>query len=163
MIKLIRLAVSHIALLFFSTLAIFSQTKTLVLPQPIPEPPPGNINLLQGYVHEPRRGIDAAVGSFNRSDGFAIKYLIGSNAGNSAYYRFQSEKNNVVWFKQQWLPNDLINLTIFKDGELIASFVKAKANFIANTKTNADIADFLLTVMTYSPIHLVQERLKRKK
>lgn len=147
-----------VILVVCTSIVSLSQTKTLVLPKPTPSPPPGNIQLVENYVHEPRQGIDAAVGSFKRSDGFVIDYLIGSNVENTAYHRLQLDKNNVLWFKQQWIKNDVVDLVLFTDGELRASFIKSKANFIAKTKNNGDIADFLLMIMTYTPSASVQAK-----
>src|SRR5438309_1303373 len=49
--------------------------------QPGQFPPPGNMKLLPGYVHEARRGIDSRVGVIYKKDGLSISYDIGRMAG----------------------------------------------------------------------------------
>ncbi len=137
--------------LAFSAVTAFSQTKTLVLPKPTPIPPPGNIQLLDNYVHEKRQTIDTSEGSFVRSDGFKINYWNGSHVTDLAANAIGNEKEKIVWDKQLIHFDDIVSLVYFKDGRLIASIHNSRANFIALTKTSEVIADFMLIVMTYQP------------
>jgi hypothetical protein len=135
----------------FSVLSVHPQTKTIVLPARPPITPPGNIRLLVNYVHETRQTIDTSEGSFVRSDGFKIDYWNGSHVTNLARKRLREDKDKVIWSKQIAHFDDVVFLAYFKDGEIIASFDKSKANFYSLTKTSEDVADFVLIVMTYNP------------
>jgi hypothetical protein len=134
----------------------FAQTKTLVLTQTTL--PPGNIKLLPGYIHERKQGIDTVVGTISKKDGLAISYDIGENARNCAEYIHSKEKQNLVWIKNQKVNNYEATIILLKNGNIYATH-NEYANFISNVKTNEEIADFLLMVMTYG----TQDKLNDKK
>lgn len=138
-------------LVIFLTLTATAQaTKTLTLPKPTPMPsemPPGDIELLYGYTHTRRQGIDSRVGDISKPDGMTIRYDIGDMAGvnpdRCAY------ENNCFWYKRQMINGRNVWLGLSKDGRIFATFPKENANFYAQTKTPEDIADFLIMVLTY--------------
>ena len=72
-------------LVIILTVAASAQaTKTLTLPKPTPtpsEPPPGNIELFDGYTHTRKQGIDSRVGEISKPGGMVIRYDIGEMAG----------------------------------------------------------------------------------
>ena len=125
----------------------FSQTKTLILPNPTP--PPGNIKLLPGYTHEQKQGIDSSVGEISKKDGLIIRYDIGDMAGNRTMLYLTKDKGKLLWYKTQKINNDDLLIAYFKDGKMMATFQNVYANFFAETKSQEDIVDFLLIVMTY--------------
>jgi hypothetical protein len=138
-------------------------------------PPPGNIKLLPGYVHEARRGIDSRVGIIYKKDGLSIGYDIGRMAGvyaeeyfpeNFERLRKQTHLNpdaiereihlyqdKVEWRQRQKLNGDEVMIVYLKDSTLLASFVNSTANFSAKVDSADKIADFFLTVLTYQPIN----------
>lgn len=133
------------------TLAASAQaTKTLTLPKPTPSPaelPPGNIELLYGYTHTRRQGIDSRVGDISKPDGMTIRYDIGAMAGvNPDRCTY---KNECLWYKRQIINGREVWLGLSKEGRAFATFPKENANFYAQTKTPEDIADFLIMVLTY--------------
>ena len=130
---------------------LFSQTKTLVLPKPTRIPAPGNIQLLDGYVYESRTGIDSFVGAIKRKDGFEIRHDIGRLAGNYAIRYFEKDNNEVQWTNRQTLDGDDLLIAFLKDGRIIATYPKSTANFMAKISSQEDLAQFLLTVLTYRP------------
>jgi hypothetical protein len=110
-------------------------------------PPPGGIKLLDGYVHIQERGIDTWVGRIKKEGGLDILYDIGRLAGE--YVRFCLIDQSCVWYKEQQLKGGLVKIALTKDGEIIATFPKTTANFIAEVKSQEDIADFLIMILTY--------------
>lgn len=123
----------------------FAQTRTIVSPPT----PPGNIKLLPGYIHETKRGIDSRVGEINKKGGLTIRYDIGDMAGNYAESFYAREKQNVIWIKNQKINNQDTIIVLLKDGSIYATFTTLSANFMSNVKTNEDLTDFLLMIMTY--------------
>ncbi len=110
-------------------------------------PPPGGIKLLNGYVHIPLRGIDTRVGRIKKEGGLDILYDIGPLAGE--YVNRCLRDQSCVWYKEQQLKGGLVKIALTKDGEIIATFPKTTANFIAEVKSQEDIADFLIMILTY--------------
>jgi hypothetical protein len=127
----------------------FAQTKTLILPRPTPIPPPGNIKLLPEYVHERKQGIDTDVGLISKKDGLSIRYDIGDLAGNYAIRAQEREKQNLLWYRWQEVNGQRLLITHLKDGTIYASFYETRANFISIVKTNEELVDFLMMIMTY--------------
>lgn len=125
----------------------FSQTKTPI--EKPSTPPPGNIQLLYEYTHETRQGIDTQVGEIRKKDGLVIRYDIGKLAGNLTRANIGPYKEKRVWYKRQNINDDELWIAYFNDGKITATFIKASANFYAETKSQEDVADFLLTIMTY--------------
>jgi hypothetical protein len=66
-------------------------------------------------------------------------------AGNQA----KQPRPNVKWSKTQSVNGDI--LTIVSSPERIFASFDSSANFNATPKNNSDLADFLLTIATYSP------------
>jgi hypothetical protein len=111
------------------------------------QPPPGNIRLLPGYVHRAERGIDTAVGKIAKPGGMEIQYDIGTMAGNVAAGAMQRNES-LAWVKELEVDDRKIVVVYLKEGYLYAN-VGRIANFIATAKTNEDVADFLIMIMTY--------------
>lgn len=149
-----------IAIFLLSISYSFSQTKTLILPKPAQPLPPGNIILLPGYSHRIGQGIDTAVGKISKENGLEIGYDIGGLAGNYALEAYANEKINLVWFKVQKTNNLQLLITYLKDGSIYATFPEQNANFVSKIKTNEDLADFLIMIMTYDSIN--ESKTKRK-
>jgi len=161
----------RLALAFVITLVPYAVRAQVISNEPIQTPPPGNIKLLPGYVHEPRRGKDSRVGVIYKQDGLSIDYDIGRMAANYAdqyfpeyFERLRKQthlnsdaiegqvrfyENQVVWRQRQFVNGDEVMIVLLKDSKLIASFVNSTANFVAKVDSSDKIADFLLTVLTY--------------
>ena len=151
-----------IAIFFLSVSYSFSQTKTLVLPKPTPKPPPGNIKMLSGYVHKQGQGIDTRVGKIFKENGLKIEYDIGGLAGNYALGAYTNKKEKVIWFKIQETNGYEVLLAYLKDGSIYATFPEDDANFIADIKTNEDLADFLIMIMTYGSTNELKVKKKNR-
>ncbi len=110
-------------------------------------PPPGGIKLLAGYVHMKERGIDTWVGRIKKEGGLDILYDIGPLAGE--YVNRCLRDQSCVWYKEQQLKGGLVKIALASDGRIIATFPKTTANFSAEVKSQEDIADFLIMILTY--------------
>ena len=134
--------------LFSLILTVVAQnTKTLVLPKPAPDPPPGNIQLLEGYTHIRKRGIDTSVGEISKPNGLTISYDNGQLAGRAAGY--YCGNGQCIWYKRQQTNGKDVWIGLTKDNQIIATFPDDYANFFAQTKSSEDIADFLLMILTF--------------
>jgi hypothetical protein len=114
---------------------------------PKSSPPPGGIRLLTGYVHIQDRGIDTRVGRIRKEGGLDIRYDIGPLAGE--YVNRCLSNNTCLWYKEQQLRGGLVKVALRNDGIIFATFPTTTANFYALVRSQEDIADFLLMILTY--------------
>jgi hypothetical protein len=112
------------------------------------DPTPGDIKLLPGYKHQKEKGIDTRVGKVWKEGALAFEYDIGRLAGNAV--KGQS-KDNLLWSKEQIVEGHTVQLALTKDRMLYATFPQSSANFFGKVKTDEDVADMLLMVLTYVP------------
>jgi hypothetical protein len=54
-----------------------------------------------------------------------------------------------AWYKEQQLKDGLVKIALTNDGTIIATFPKTTANFLAKVRSQEDIADFLMMILTY--------------
>lgn len=114
------------------------------------DPPPGSIKLLPGYVHHHGQGIDSTVGTIGKEAGLRIHYDIGPLAGNYAECsKLCGWTDNEVWRKKQIVSNQEVICVFTKEKRLVISFPKATANFYATIRSQEDMADMLLMVLTF--------------
>lgn len=110
-----------------------------------PVPPPGEIRLLQGYVHTRLQGIDTSVGRISKKGGVTISYDIGTLAGNYA----KSHSKDARWYREQTVAGAPVQIAFSKTGTVFITFPKSSANFYAQIKTPEQLADVLLMVLTF--------------
>jgi hypothetical protein len=110
------------------------------------DPPPGSIKLLPGYRHKTEQGIDTAVGRIWKEGGLTITYDIGRLAG---HYAGPDAHADFLWRKEQMLGEQVVWCALTKEGQLIITFAKTSANFFAKVKTQEDIAEVLLMILSY--------------
>jgi len=161
------------AMLAFMVILFFVLVTTAQIKPAVILKTPIDIQMLDGYEYEARRGIDSFVGAIKRRDGFVINHDIGRMAGNYSYQYFpehfemlrkqthlntgaierqvKSLQDQVVWRQSQRVNGEEVMIVLLKDSRLIASFVGSNANFISNADSSDKIADFLLTVLTFKP------------
>jgi hypothetical protein len=112
--------------------------------------PPGEIQLLAGYQHERSGGFDTSRGHIWKPGGIEIIYEIGTLANNEA--RTYRTSGKYLWFRQLVLDNTLVDVVMRDEETLLVGYFGAYANFRAhNIKSQADLADALLMVLTYDP------------
>jgi hypothetical protein len=120
-------------------------------------PPPGNLQLLPGYVHEPLQGIDSVVGRIVKKGGLTIQYEIGrvpkpgglAIGGDFSNAAIRLPEKNRRWLKQQVVAGQPVDIAYGKDDLLLVSYPKSGVNFTATAKTPEELADVLLMVLTY--------------
>jgi hypothetical protein len=105
------------------------------------------MTLLPGYQHERLQGIDTSVGRIWKKDGLEIHYDIGRLAGNYAQSR-EKDKDKLEWFKEQAVGGRNVQIALTKDRVLTIT-VAGFANFYGTVKSEGDLADMLLMVLTY--------------
>jgi hypothetical protein len=120
-------------------------------------PPPGNVQLLAGYVHEPLQGIDSIVGKISKKGGLTIQYEIGrvpkpgglALGGDFSNAAQRLPEKDRRWLKQQVVAGEPVDIAYGKNDVLIVSFPKSGVNFTSTVKTQEELADVLLMVLTY--------------
>ena len=111
-------------------------------------PAPWGIKLLPGYKHEKLQGIDTIVGRVSKEGGLAFQYDVGRLAGN--YVKAQ-EKDKLLWHKEQVVDGRPVQIALTKDRMLYVTFPETPANFAGKAKSEEEIVDMLLIVLTYTP------------
>jgi hypothetical protein len=109
-------------------------------------PTPGGIKLLPGYQHQKLQGIDTRVGKIWKEGGFTVEYDIGKLAGNAVKGQ---EKSTLLWRKDQVVDGREVEVALTKDRVLYVTFPQGSANFFGKVKSDEDMADMLLMVLTY--------------
>ena len=152
-----------------STFGVFAILGLLCVPhadadEPASKPsradPPGGIKLLPGYEHKSLPGIDTTNGKIWKKDGVTIEYVNGKLAGNQVEEVkkaiTQTKKDSIRWYKEQTVGGQPVQLLLTKDRTLYATVPEAKtgvmggpANFKASPKSDEDLADVLLMVLTF--------------
>ena len=128
-----------------SAFAVLTLPSSYCLGDEKPDPPPGGIRLLEGYVHETLQGKDTRVGRISKKGGITINYDIGKLAGNYAV----SRSKRAQWFREQRVATQLVQIAFSKEGTVYITFPQAAANFYASVKTPSEMADALLMVLTF--------------
>lgn len=110
--------------------------------------PPGNIKLLTNYKHEfdEFQSTDTRIGKIWKDGGITITYDIGELAGE---WSNPKDRTKYQWYKEQIVEKQIVRIALTKDNELRVTYPNMKANFYGYVKTQEDIADFLLMVLTY--------------
>lgn len=145
---------ANLFLIAFAVAGI-SQTEMPVIPTVTPTsvnnfvPPPGDMQLLPGYVHVRKRGIDTSVGDISKPSGLTIRYDNGFLASNQAWMHFRFLGEKFDWYKEQKVNGLTLYLTRGKDGSIVATFPETCANFRAEGVNEEALTDFLLMIVTY--------------
>jgi len=103
---------------------------------------------LPEYKHEKEIGKDTRVGKIWKEEGVIFRYDIGRGAGNAVKAQ---EKENILWSKEQIIDGRPVQLALTKDRMLFVTFPEATANFYGKAKSDEDVVDMLLMVLTYAP------------
>jgi len=131
-----------ILLVFVITLSFISS-----LGQGSARPLPGNIQLLDGYVWEAGISKDSQTAKIINRRGFTIQFIGGTPKG--FYSKQFTQKTDFVWLKSQQVDGQKLGLGLKDDGEIIAVF-DGTTRFSAEPNSLADLAEFLLTVLSFN-------------
>jgi hypothetical protein len=105
------------------------------------------INLLDGYQHKAEAAEDSAAGKIWKEGGITIHYDIGRLAGQ---YVDPARRSDYAWFREQQVNGHKVYSARTKDGQVLVTFAGDKpANFHADCRSQDDVADMLLMVLTY--------------
>lgn len=139
----------------FMLCVLFFGLSTITLAQDAP----GGMKLLPGYTHKKLQGIDSVVGAILKGDAPAMQYEIGrvvAPGGLRLGGDFTDSVARLPEAQRQWLREQTIGGVTFriareKTGRLLASVPSAGINFHAHPKTDADLADCLLMILSFAP------------
>jgi RNA polymerase sigma factor (sigma-70 family) len=109
---------------------------------------PENLKLLPGYQHGKLQGIDSRCGKFSKEGGFVFNYDAGGKGWGDGAKSLEKEKALTLWYKEQDVVGRPVHLALTKDRMLYVSFPKTRATFYGKTKSEEEIVDMLLMVLT---------------
>jgi hypothetical protein len=110
------------------------------------EPAPGGIRLLPGYQHTPLRGIDSVVGDIAEMGGLTIGYDIGLNGRPPVNVARLAE--SLSWYREQRIAGRTVVCGKNKDAKTWVVALPG-AGFYAEVRTPEEMADLLLTALTF--------------
>ncbi len=121
------------------------------------DPPPGDLKLLDSYTHKKLQGFDSLPGVISKPGGLQIYYEIGAIPKPGAPQfgsQFTDKAKNTPakqrqWYKEQIIAGQPVHLAYTNTGVLIASFPKSGINFRVDVKSDEDLAEALLTILSY--------------
>jgi hypothetical protein len=107
---------------------------------------PGSMKLLPGYQHKTEFSPDTATGKIWKEGGITIRY----HAGNLQGYNANPEKKgDYLWFKEQFVNDQKVRIALTSDRELIVSFPDDKTDFYGSVRTEEELTDALLMILTF--------------
>lgn len=107
--------------------------------------PTSTVQLLPDYTQRTKKGADSAVGELVRKDGLTVSYDIG-------WYGPQTLENT-LWSKEQMLFGKKVKIVFSKQKELlvvVGAGEKVHASFYSKVKSEEDVAEILLIVLSYT-------------
>jgi hypothetical protein len=111
-----------------------------------PEPAPGGIRLLPGYQHMPAQGIDSEVGYITQNGGLRIGYDIGFD--NRPPDNVARLAQGLSWYREQRIVGRTVVCGKNKDSKTWVVALPG-ARFYAEARTPEEMADLLLTALTF--------------
>ena len=122
----------------------------------------GDIKLLDGY-HVTRQGaVDVEAGTIEKSGGLRITFESGPSEGAAVK---RDKKGKYLWYREQIVKGHKVRLAleeqrrIGKKHLLLVTFLLGgentafACNFAGDVKSQEDIADMLLMILTFDPSH----------
>ena len=91
------------------------------------------------------------VGSITRKDGLVIQYDIGKAAGVYTDCEWCGWTDGELWRRKQIIGGHEVRIVFTKSKRLVISYPDAHANFYTIVRSNADLTDTLLIVLSYNP------------
>ena len=118
-----------------------------------PDPVPGAMKLLPGYKHTKDPGDADPTGNIWKERGLDIYYDIGGGGSATA-----ARKAKALWYREEVVNGRVVQFALVefpsKKRELYISVPEGSdrfANFHAKVRSEEDVADMLLMVLTYTP------------
>ena len=119
--------------------------------------PPGGMQLLAGYQHQPLQGIDSIVGKIVKPNGLEIFYEIGRVPKPNAQFRLGGDfsdrpkklsETQRKWYREQMVGGEPVHLAYTKKNVLMVSYPKRGINFHVPVKNADEMAEALLMMLT---------------
>jgi hypothetical protein len=110
--------------------------------------PGGTITLLPGFhLDSAKKCLDSCGGRIWKDGGLSISYENGLDAG--IYAEAGKNKKDARWTQEQRVNGQRVLIVFTRKKELIISFPDGPANFRASVRNDREIAEMLLTVLTF--------------
>jgi hypothetical protein len=119
--------------------------------------PPGKMELLPGYKHEPLQGIDSIVGKVSNPMGLSIQYEIGrvrkpGEFGLGGDFTDQAKavpEADRRWYREHRIGGQSVHIALSKENSLSVSYPDTGVNFHVTVKSSEDLTDALLMILSY--------------
>lgn len=125
----------------------------------------GNMQLLPGYKHQTRQGIDSLIGGISKPNGLSFGYEIGRvtkpgrarTGGSFIDGPLQQPKDQIRWYREQTVNGQPIHLAYRNDDLLLVSFPHKGLNISVRVRDANEMAEALLMIMTYPASGMVND------
>lgn len=107
---------------------------------------PMGMQLLPGYEHRPKQGIDTAVGDIVKADRVVLSYDIGRLAGLQVR---PEDRQKCNWYDELKVNGQTMRYCVSKDRDLKVSFVETTGNFWGTLKDDQELSQVLSMLKTY--------------
>jgi hypothetical protein len=108
------------------------------------------VRLLPEYKVVASAGIDTWGATISKEGGVKIELYQGLHVGVAAD---SVETKDVAWREEQVVNGQQVICVYTKSNDLVISIPKLIANFQSHIRSQQDLADMLLMVLTYEPTH----------
>jgi hypothetical protein len=108
------------------------------------------LQLLPGYKADVGWGIDTWGAKISKDGGITIELFQGLHAGVEAE---SVDQNDVAWREEQVVNGQRVICVYTKSNDLIVSNRIKAVNFRGHVRNQQDLAEMLLMVLTYDPVH----------
>ena len=116
---------------------------------------PSFVRLLPGY-HYRNDGFDSYAGQIWKDNGLTLNFDVpihsdsvgGGGASVSAEIN-NLKKEDLLWLKEQMVNGLLVRIALTKKRRILVVYPKTDAGFYGTVKTDQDVVDVLLMVLTY--------------
>jgi hypothetical protein len=125
----------------------------------------GNMQLLPGYTHQTRQGIDSLIGGISKPNGLRFGYEIGRvtkpgrarTGGSFIDGPRQQREDQIRWYREQTVNGQPIHLAYRNDDLLLVSFPHKGLNISVRVRDANEMAEALLMIMTYPASGMVND------
>jgi hypothetical protein len=108
---------------------------------------PGGITLLPGYHAVQRPGPDTSEGRIARAKGLTIDYNLTCETGS--YVDIARRDVKLLWSREQQVDGQPVQIAMTTNKILYVSYPRTRANFWTKVKSDQDLTDALLMLLTY--------------
>ena len=107
---------------------------------------------MPGYHHRTGQAIDVVVGTISKEGGLKIDYDMGEMNATQCP-PFCGGTSDELWRKRQVINGQTMVCVYTKKKMLVVTFLESHANFYATIKSEDQMADMLLMLVTFQSVY----------